>query len=280
MNHESALSLLHRKGLTGRRVGVGHLDTGVDATHPAVSGSIAGFCYFDEDGSPLPERQPCDTGEHGTQTAGLICRVAPEAGLYSGAVIEGGKEVVRILAGMEWLLRHDIRVVCISLGVPGYTPVFASAIEQFRKRGILPVAPVGNSGVGGSRSPGNYPGVLSVGAVDENGSVAPFSGSQRFRRADDVQKPNLVAPGCQVAVDRKGDAGVPVCGTSMAAAYVAGIAALLFEARPEASIVEMENALSAGCSLPDPAFIHRYGKGIVDPLASWEVLCGSRPSPG
>lgn len=269
---ETWLDTCRQKGLTGNGIRIGHLDTGVDITHPALRGKVAAFCYFDEDGTAVTTPSPFDTGEHGTQTASLICKVAPEARLYTGAVIEGGKEILRILAGMEWLLQHDIRILCMLLGVPGYNPVFASAVAQFRNRGILPIAPVGNGGIGKSRSPGNYPGVLSVGAVNKEGDVPAFSGSQHFRRADDVQKPNLVAPGYQIKVAQKGGTTSLANGTSMAAAYVAGVAALLFQAKPDASVAEVEDALMASSTLPDPDFVHRYGRGIVNPLAALEKL--------
>src|SRR2546423_6951848 len=88
---------LWSQGLTGKGVGVAHLDTGVDASHPALAGRVVAFAEFDEQGNPLPGKQPYDSGTHGTHTAGTIAGseingfkigVAPEVDLHCSRVIE------------------------------------------------------------------------------------------------------------------------------------------------------------------------------------------------
>ncbi|MGH2368734.1 MAG: S8 family serine peptidase, partial [Chloroflexota bacterium] len=64
---------LWQQGLTGKGVRVGHLDTGVDGAHPALSDRIAAFMEFDLFGNRVPGSRPHDTGDHGTHTAGTIC---------------------------------------------------------------------------------------------------------------------------------------------------------------------------------------------------------------
>lgn len=93
--------LLHAQGFTGRGVLVGHLDTGVDASHPALVlvGAVREYAEFDGLGSEIPGVQPRDSGIHGTHTAGTIAGrsvnevhfgVAPRATLACAMVIEGG----------------------------------------------------------------------------------------------------------------------------------------------------------------------------------------------
>lgn len=78
---------------------------------------------------------------HGTHTAGIICGgtvdgqpigIAPDAKLCSGVVIEGGKPLVRVLCGLDWMFDQGVRVVCVSLGLPGYNPVFEMVLARLR----------------------------------------------------------------------------------------------------------------------------------------------------
>jgi len=81
-------------------------------------------------------------------------------------VIEGGKCLVRLLAGLDWMLDCKIRLLCISWGLPLYNPLFEILLKRLRRAGILVVAPVGNGGAGRTCSPANYPGVMAVGAIN------------------------------------------------------------------------------------------------------------------
>jgi subtilisin family serine protease len=171
-----------QQGYTGLGAHIGHLDTGVDASHPALKGRVSEFMEFDEEGFSVPGAQPRDSGSHGTHIAGIICGnsigVAPGAKLCSGMVIEGGKSLVRILAGLDWMLDCKIRVLCLSLGIPFYTPLYEILLNRVKRSGVLVIAPIGNRGSERTCSPANYPGVLAVGAINARDWVARFSGSQ------------------------------------------------------------------------------------------------------
>ena len=198
-------------GITGKGALIGHLDTGVDATHRALQDAIAAFAEFDLAGDQVPNAMPSDSGEHGTHTAGTIAGravgnrvfgVAPEAKLASAMVIEGGQVIDRILGGMEWVIAQNCRVLSMSLGLRGFTDAFQTVIDALRAADVLPVIAVGNEGPATSRSPGNYVNVLSIGAADSSDRVADFSGSQTFNRPGDPLVPDLVAPGVDVPVLR------------------------------------------------------------------------------
>jgi subtilisin len=268
-------------GWTGAGVRVGHLDTGVDDRHPALAGRIAAFTAFDEQGVMQPNAAARDSGLHGTHTAGIICGgtiagqaigVAPNARLCSGMVIEGGHVLARVLCGLDWLFDCNVRVVCLSLGVPGYHPVFEIILERLRRRGVLVVCPIGNSGSGVSCSPANYPGVLAVGAVDAADHIPRFSGDGQFHRAAGATKPDLVAPGVAIpSAEPGGRIGVRN-GTSMAAAYVAGAAALLFHSCRNATADTIAAALLATAEpLPDVP-TRRQGRGCVNPVGALRRL--------
>ncbi|SEB76431.1 Subtilase family protein [Rhizobiales bacterium GAS188] len=161
-------------GFEGEGVVVGHLDTGVDGSHPALAGAIAAFAEFDMTGELVPGAQPRDSAQHGTHTAGTIVGrsgpkgsfgVAPKAKLASGMVIEGGQTIDRILSGMDWMVEQGCHILSMSLGLRGYTPAFQTVIDSLRAAGVLPVIAVGNEGPLTSRSPGNYANVVSIGAA-------------------------------------------------------------------------------------------------------------------
>lgn len=247
------------QGLTGKGVRVGHLDTGADGKHPALRTAIAAFAEFDFMGFQVkPAPKPHDTDEHGTHTAATIAGravsgrsvgVAPKADLASAIVIEGGNVVARILGGMDWAVAQKVRLLSMSLGLRGFVDDFLGLSQILRARNILPVFAVGNEGPGTSRSPGNYGEALSVGANDNAGVVASFSSSQRFARTKDPLVPDLVGPGVDVISAKPGGGFQSMSGTSMATPHIAGLAALLFEAKPGATANEVEAAIFRSCKL-------------------------------
>lgn len=264
---------LWQQGLTGNGVLVGHLDTGVDGRHPALRGAIAHFAEFDWIGNPVPGARPHDTDEHGTHTAGTIAGrmvqgvsfgVAPGASLASAIVIEGGNVIARILAGMDWTVGLKVRILSMSLGVRGYDESFRVLTQLIRRRRILPVFAIGNEGPGTSRSPGNYYEALSVGACDARDFVADFSSSQRFARTRDPLVPDVVAPGVDVLSCVPNQQYALMSGTSMATPHVAGLAALLIEAKPNITLTRLERALLLSCRRPGTMLRDRANRGVPD----------------
>jgi len=274
---------LWEAGFTGQGVLVGHLDTGVDGSHPALHGAIKSFAEFDMVGMPIAGARPRDFGEHGTHTAGTIAGravgttqfgVAPEAQLASALVIEGGNVVARILAGLDWMVGQRVQIVSASLGLRGFTPAFLMVSRLLRARGILPVFAVGNEGPGTSRSPGNYAEVLSVGACDDQDLVADFSGSQRFARAEDPVAPDIVAPGVAVLSCIPGGQYAEMDGSSMATPHIAGLAALLWQAT-NATANEIEKAIFDSCQLALGLLPDRAGRGLPNGPRAYELLMGT-----
>jgi len=273
---------LWKQGLTGKGVRVGHLDTGVDARHPALKGAVVAFTEFDELGRERRSAAPHDSDMHGTHTAATIAGravagaavgVAPGAGLCSALVIEGGDVVARVLGGMDWAVGQGIRVLSMSLGFPGWWADFLPLTRILRARGVLPVFAIGNEGPGTSRSPGNYPEALSVGAIRQRPrSVAAFSSSERFRRAKDPAVPDLVAPGVNTISASPGRAWAALSGTSMATPHIAGLAALLFEAHPRATVDSVEKAIFAACARIAGERPDRQGRGVPSAIRALEAV--------
>jgi subtilisin len=275
---------LWKEGLTGKGIKVGHLDTGLDGKHPALKKAVEGFAEFDFVGELVkPSPAPHDTDDHGTHTAATIAGravngrsvgVAPEAELSSALVIEGGQVVARVLGGMDWALSQGVQILSMSLGFRGWWEDFIPIIEILRSQNVLPVIAVGNESAGTSRSPGNYPNVMSVGAHDNHKAVALFSSSQRFKRAKDPFVPDLVAPGVNVISARPGGGYQAMDGSSMATPHVAGLAAILMQAKASASIDEVEDAIFGSCSLAPGMFASRANRGYPNAIRALALLTG------
>jgi subtilisin family serine protease len=275
--------LLWEAGITGKDVIVGHLDTGVDGTHPALANAIADFVEFDLQGNRVPAAAAHDSGEHGTHTAGTILGratgrgafgMAPDAKLASALVIEGGNVVARILGGMEWIIEKRVRILSMSLGLRGYTTAFQAIVDALRTNGVLPIFAAGNEGVNTSRSPGNYGNVLAVGAMASDDSVPDFSSSQQFNRPDNPLIPDLVSPGVGVLSCIPGGGYAQMDGTSTATPHVAGLAALLLQAAPNASPDDLENAIQNSCALPPTMIRDRANRGVPDAVVAFQRLTG------
>jgi subtilisin len=282
---------LWAEGLTGTGVLVGHLDTGIDGDHPAfgaINGlprAIYSFVTVDEFGDP-PERgtshAPVDSDDHGTHTAGTVVGrpvggtafgVAPGAQLLSAMVIEAGNHVARILAGMNWAVENGARILSLSLGFRGFREDFLPVMDAVLQRGVLPVIAIGNEGVGTSRSPGNYQRLLSVGASDRNNRVPDFSSSQTLQHpAPNRVAPDLVAPGEDILSANVGGGTRLDSGTSMATPHVAGLAALLMEACPDATAQQVQTAIFQSCYRPATMSRSRANRGAPDGLRALAIL--------
>lgn len=271
-----------KEGYTGKDVLVGHLDTGLDGNHPVLKQAIGDFAEFDWLGQEMkPTPRPYDSDEHGTHTGATIAGrpnrgkaigVAPGAKLASAIVIEGGDVIARVLGGMDWAVGKGVRILNMSLGFRGWWQDFLPLTYLLRRRNILPVFAVGNEGPGTSRSPGNYWQALSVGAIDQTKQVADFSSSQRFKRKKDPLVPDLVAPGVEVISACAGGGYLIMDGTSMATPHISGLAALLWEAKPDATVNQIERAIFNSCQLEPGMDPERGNRGIPNGIRALSDL--------
>jgi subtilisin len=194
-------------------------------------------------------------------------------------VIEGGNIVARILGGMDWAVARGAKILNMSLGLRGYREEFLPLMQTLRARGLLPVIASGNEGAGTSRSPGNYDLCLSVGACDEQDGIPDFSSSQYFKRDNDPYVPDIVGPGADVLSAMPGKKFGVMDGTSMATPHIAGLAALLWEAKPNATLDEIEAAIQASCQRPQTMARPRANRGIPDAVAALKALTSGAAQP-
>jgi subtilisin family serine protease len=271
---------LWARGYTGKGVTVAHLDTGITGHHPALRGKVAAFRLFDDDGCLAASDRPVDTGVHGTHLAGIICGsevegkaigLAPDAQVLSAAVINRGNNLERILGGLEWVLASKARILLLPFGTTTPNPALFSMIQTLRQAGVLVICPIGNKGAGRSTAPGNYANVLSVGAVDGQSRLASFSGSHLKQEV--CFSPDLLAPGVKVlSAAAKSSGLMSHSGTSQAAAFVAGLAALLLQARPDATVDQLEYALAQSGRESEGEVCHYSRFGVINPLLALDAL--------
>jgi len=117
--------------------------------------------------------------------------------------------------------------------------------------------------------------VLSIGAIDPAGGVADFSGSQKFNREADPLVPDLVAPGVKVLSCIPRNRYAEMDGTSMATPHVAGLAALLLQAKPDATADQLEQAILGSCQRPAAMPQARANRGVPDAVRAFELLTGA-----
>lgn len=265
---------------TGSGVTVAVVDSGVDADHPQLrrAGKVLAGRDFYLVGS-LPGNYDCVS--HGTGVASIIAAdgqtgvgfrgVAPGVRILPVRISEretdnsGQTELIdpKILAqGIKYAVDKGARVINLSVaGDQDQTPV-RQAIAYAVKRDVVVIAAVGNrQGTSGGQLlsyPASYPGVIGVGAIDSTG--ARMSSSQIGSYVD------LVAPGGSVLAATRVRGNMYVDGTSFAAPFVSGTAALVRAAWPELTAAQVTQRLMATAT---PARGGRdsteYGAGIVDP---------------
>jgi subtilisin family serine protease len=274
---------LWKKGYTGKNVVVAHLDSGVDSKHVALRNSIEEYAKFGVDGEKLDPPSPYQGyDDHGTHTAGTVAGravgnapvvgVAPDVELIDATIVGGKSSPSRVIAGMDWSLGKGARVMNLSVGFRGHDPSLKPIIEKLRKLQLLPIVAIGNDSAGNTRSPGNYESVLSVGATDENGNVVGFSSSAK--PGEDAVGPKICAPGMNILSAKRFGGYFESSGTSMAAPHVAGLAALLLSARPDATIDEIQEAIVASCHNPTRQDASRIGAGIPQAAVALGFLLG------
>ena len=279
---------------TGAGVGVAVVDTGIDGNLPdfQVSQSNASSRVIASVVTNPNARTPADLYGHGTHVAGILAGngddlpsadpnhgryigVAPNANLISVKASDdsGNATEIDVINGLQWVVdnqaAYNIKVVNLSLSASTaqsyrIDPLDA-AVEQAWLHGITVVVAAGNRGTASDAvkyAPANDPYVITVGAVDDNGTKqvsddTMSSWSSRGVTQDGFTKPDIYAPGEHIVAPlAPGSAFATLCpscvrntsyfqlsGTSMAAPIVAGVAADLLAVHPTWTPTQVKSAL-------------------------------------
>lgn len=294
---ESGIAAAHAAGIKGRGAIVGVLDTGIDIDHDNFRSGNRPNKNVPFVSVPLlrPENvrrvRGFDTEGHGTHVCGIIrgrrTGIAPQADLCVASVLESettSTSFTRVIVGLHWLMkifqsptnRDRPAIVNLSLGFPPVCPpnmkkeqyehseaMLKTIVDSLDRANVLLVAAIGNDGEGLYRVPGAYDKVLAVGAVDYSHQVAGFSGCQ----GPSGQKPDVVGFGVNVLsswnrTQRNDSTYKRLSGTSMAAPYISGLAALYWSHdRALASHDVRSQILSSALRVDEPK-AYRCGRGL------------------
>jgi subtilisin family serine protease len=254
---------------SGANVAVAVIDSLVDTVHPDLAGSIAGQ-YDAVATADKPD-------EHGTGMTGAIVAhrrllgVAPHARILAIHAFSPDAQhpqqatTQNIIAGIDWAIAKGARVINMSFAGP-YDPMLQLALKKAHDKGVVLIAAAGNMG---PQSPPLYPAadenVIAVTAIDENDKLMP--------QANQGPHVALAAPGVNVLEAAPRATYNFTTGTSVAAAHVSGVAALILERNPTIDIATLEDVLfSTAKDLGAPGRDSMFGYGLVDPYRALNAL--------
>src|SRR3989449_8481034 len=269
---------------------VATIDTGVDPGHPDLAEALLPGVTVLSQVSPGCGAPTTDDSSHGTHVAGIIAAKGNNttgiAGVAFGVRILPLKALDCTGAGSSsdvaqaaiYATDHGARIINISLGAPTRSQTLQDAVDYARAHNVLVVAAAGNCGqvapecptANQVQYPAGFPGVLAVAATNPDDTHAPFSNQGAYV--------GLAAPGSRIVSTtptyptylsaRGATTGYAAfSGTSAAAPFVSGVAALLLSKDPSLTGDQLAARLRAsadelGAPGPDPSF----GAGRVNAL--------------
>ena len=284
------------KVATGKGVVVAVVDGGVDATNPDLRGKV----LPGKDLVHGTKNAWTDVDGHGTAVAGIIAGtrnngvgiagVAPDARILPVKDGEYQPNASLTPAGVVWAADRGAKVILISTetlaGIDAVSPALLDdeirrAIEHAWAKGAVVVVAAGNNSEPICSSPASLPRVVCVGAVDRRALKPAFSSFDAAMSTD-----YLVAPGgsdLPIGFDNPTGVGndeniwattVPgvgttptqerwtqVRGTSFAAPFVAGVAALLVQrGLTNAQVVERLTSTATDLGVPGRDPVYGYGE--------------------
>ncbi|MFG3722067.1 type VII secretion-associated serine protease mycosin [Streptomyces massasporeus] len=274
----------------GRGITVAVLDTGVEADHPDLAGNVLPGKDLVRFGAEPGDRA---WARHGTAMAGIIAGhghgpgdadgvlgIAPEAKILPVRVILEDGDPSRAKArstrgnalaeGIRWATDHGADVINLSLGDDSASahpePSEDQAVQYALKKGVVVVASAGNGGEKGDHIsyPAAYPGVIAATAVDRAGTRASFSTRRWYA--------TVSAPGVDVVIADPDHKYYEGWGTSAAAAFVSGAAALVKAAHPGLAPAQIKSLLEdTARNAPSGGRDDSRGFGFIDPAAAIEA---------
>ena len=250
------------------------LDSGVDLGHLELAGKIVqGYDFVNNDNFPQ------DDYGHGTHVAGIAAAWGNNglgiSGVSWGARIlplkvlnsTGGGSFSNVAAALVWAADHGAQIVNMSLGGSSYSQIMQDAVTYAAGNGVLMVAASGNAGMNFVLYPARFSEVMAVGATDVSNQYVSFS---NYGAEIDV-----AAPGASILSLWPGGYSTQ-SGTSMAAPYVSGLAAVLFGYGNSAATVRSQLETTALDISPPGADIYT-GAGLIQMDAAIRLAIPTTP---
>jgi subtilisin family serine protease len=209
----------------------------------------------------------------------LLTGVAPAARILAirafapptGKGDQDGSTSLAVLKSIDWAVSNGARVINMSFTGPR-DPELALALAAAAKKGIVLVAAAGNAGPKSAPLyPAAYPNVIAVTATDPDDKL--------FVRSSRGHHIAVAAPGVDILAPAPSDTYQIMTGTSVAAAQVSGIVALLLEAKPGLTPQAVRKALlSTARDLGPKGRDDQFGAGLADAYSAVQSLTASPPN--
>ncbi len=252
----------------GTGVLVAVIDTGIDEGHPELVGSVAAS-FNAADTPSVPQA-------HGTAVAGIVAAhaellgAAPAARILAVRAFEGRDDrtpgtgnTFAVLKGLDWAQGNGARIANLSFAGP-QDRLLSQMLKAARDRGMIVIAAAGNGGrAAAPLYPAADPNVIAVTATDADDKL--------YRAASVGSHVAFAAPGVDILVAAPSRRYDVTSGTSMAAAYVSGIAALVLERSPGTSADRLRQVLTAAAKAPQGTG-SQIGAGVPDAARALQWL--------
>lgn len=294
------------------RVTVAVLDTGIDASHPELSGKLVGTSRKftpDNFATPSDDQPPTAACNHATRAAGVAAAASDNgagvAGMSWGAKLlslkvfadtdceddcsdEGGNSCGTTEASIaaainDVIAKHGTAtygkiILNMSLGSAGScSGALQTAVNSASGAGIMLFAAGGNAGSSVIDSPANCNNVYPVGATNLQDSLAVFSNS-----GSEMQTHGITAPGVDLYTTDISSGYASATGTSFSSPMAAGLAALLWSAKPSLSgsqVFDLMKNSADDLGTPGPDWYFGYGR--INALKAMRLaMTGSREFKG
>jgi hypothetical protein len=245
----------------GDKVLIAVIDSEIDANHPEIKGSIVKQI----DVLDGVDRKP---HAHGTAMAGAIVArgqlmgVAPAAPIIAIRAFapktkaSGSGTSYNLAQAIDRAVEAGAQVINMSFGGPE-DPLLLKAVQAAHAHGVIMVAAAGNEGPRAAPDyPAAYPDVIAVTATDDRDQI--------YQDANHGNYIAVAAPGVDVLVPAPNGGYGMTTGTSVAAAHVSGVAALLIARNHAIKADAVRQILLRSAHAIGPQRDDTYGAGIAD----------------
>jgi len=253
----------------GSNVLVAVIDSEIDGKHPELAGAVVD--EFDAIGNHDKPHA------HGTGMAGAIAAHRRLIGIAPGvrllaihAFSSSGTDTAQatsdhILMGIDWAIKRGAQIINMSFAGPD-DPMLQLALQKAHDKGVVLIAAAGNQGPKSAPLyPAADPNVIAVTATDAKDQLLP--------QANQGSYVAIAAPGVDILEPAPNGGFQVTTGTSVAAAHVSGIAALLLDRDPTLDAAAVRDVLTSSAKHHTAnARDDQFGWGEVDPYRALQSL--------